>query len=153
MESLWLSFSPPKEKELKKKKNLFDSHEPTDVHARFVFSNGVSVETAGLDDCAYLFWGGCSLHWVSFDLFLILWLSHNSWMHGWQSRCQQQRHQFTSTGSTKKNKALIQLSRHLFIFLEISYTPVRELIKCLSGAHTYVAGVVPAEPQLAVSVS
>lgn len=27
------------------------------MHACFVFSNGVSLDTAELDDCAYLFWG------------------------------------------------------------------------------------------------
>lgn len=37
----------------------FHPHKPTSTHrhACFVFSNGVSVDAAELDDCVYLFWG------------------------------------------------------------------------------------------------
>lgn len=37
----------------------FHSHEPTSTHMHgcFVFSNGVPLDAAELDDCVYLFWG------------------------------------------------------------------------------------------------
>lgn len=98
------------------KNNTFDSHQPTNIHACFVFSNGVSLETAGLDDCAYLFWGCCSLHWVSFDPFLILWLSCNGSMHGWQTWCQH-RHKLTGTGYIKKKKQTFNTDFPVFMYI------------------------------------
>lgn len=60
---------------------LFCLYSTNHTYSCFVFSNGVSVDTAELDDYTYLFWGAAP---CSKSALICVSFCGNGWMHGWQ---------------------------------------------------------------------